>query len=223
MDSKRKGLLFFLILVVVCRIVGGLFLGNFSSQGTTVFWAREAVLFLAIPVSYLIFIARRYSVYPRSYGLQGPGLNYSFIELFGLSVLCVFVYFFINYLIAIAILKRIFPPIPSIFSFDQVISHGLLRIPVVVYLAVSAGFIEEIFFRGILREIIVGENETRRSNFTYVSISSLAYAMSHWGAQTYEILSVSITGILACCLYLKFRNLWPLIVAHVGLNLVVFW
>ena len=109
------------------------------------------------------------------------------------------------------------------FTHGSVIPEGPERALVVVYLAVTAGVIEEIFFRGLpwLGVQAVPNLNTRKA--VYITGTSILFGLIHWENGVPEILATTALGLVAAVLYLKLLNLLPLIGAHIFLDLVYFW
>ena len=100
------------------------------------------------------------------------------------------------------------------FSFDLVIPEGTLRIPVIIYLAISAGFAEEIVFRGFTWSAISELKIEVLQKPLYLMFSSLLFAAVHWEQGAAALLGSFGFGLAAAAFYLQLNNLWPLIAAH---------
>lgn len=93
----------------------------------------------------------------------------------------------------------------------QLLSKYLL----IIYLALTASIIEEVYYRGILGYLFYrwfGEGQS--ANLYYVLISSVIFGLSHWEGGLSKIAYMFILGVIAAKLFLWTRSLIPLIVAH---------
>ncbi len=96
----------------------------------------------------------------------------------------------------------------------------------ILFFALSAGIVEELYFRGWLRRFF---NPTVIGITSYVFISSLLFALIHWGDGTTlygvdykQLASTFCWGIGSAIVYLRIGNLWPLIIAHAMLDITFF-
>ena len=89
-------------------------------------------------------------------------------------------------------------------------------------IAVTAGFAEEITFRGYLlaglRRMWPG------ATWLAVLLSSLGFAMAHvaWGLQPLQFVFYVALGVALAAGVLRTRSVWPAIVAHVGWDALAF-
>jgi membrane protease YdiL (CAAX protease family) len=108
----------------------------------------------------------------------------------------------------------IFQPVNMAALYKSVIPDGLFHFPVVLYFGVTAGVVEEIFFRA-LPLLYVKERFRNRVPLTgYVLTTSVLFGVAHWENGAHEVVATIIYGLLAGALYLKLRDLWPLVGAH---------
>lgn len=110
-----------------------------------------------------------------------------------------------------------------IFSFNLIVPEGRWRIPVVLYMAFTAGFFEEVVFRGLFWTAISDCKFQKFKKFVYVILSSVVFAAVHWEQGMAGILSVFAFGLVAAIFYLQLKNLWPMITAHTLVDIYYFW
>ncbi len=106
--------------------------------------------------------------------------------------------------------------LPVFYSYAQLIpERGIERALAAIYLAFSAGIVEEIFYRGLLL-ILLSQIAWLKNNFNlyYVVISSVLFASVHWGGGLINVVEAFGFGLAASILYIKFRDLRSLIVSH---------
>jgi Type II CAAX prenyl endopeptidase Rce1-like len=97
--------------------------------------------------------------------------------------------------------------------------HGL----VVVYFAITAGFIEEIVFRGLPWAYLSRTIRGPGLNFWYITLTSLLFAAVHSEQGPHGVIAAFSYGIMTALLYTKLKNLWPLVVGHFVCDLIAFW
>ncbi len=103
------------------------------------------------------------------------------------------------------------------FSYNLIVpKHGFNRFVVLVYMAVSAGVVEEIYYRGIFRKIF---SHGWINNCGYVLLSSIVFSSIHWEGGIIKLLITFCDGILLAIIYLLTGNLWPLILGHFLIDL----
>ena len=101
---------------------------------------------------------------------------------------------------------------------DNAIVHGVA----VIFLSVTAGIVEEIFYRGLFRQVIaalLGPQAVK----TYIFGSALIFGLAHWEQGSTGLYNATAFGLGAAILYLKLGDLRPLILAHALIDLYIFW
>ncbi len=111
------------------------------------------------------------------------------------------------------------------FDYVQMIpppgpATGWYRILAIVYLALSAGVVEELYFRGMLR-LLFGRGPVQV--VLYVVCSSLLFSSTHWKSGIYTMSEALGFGLCAAGIFACTRNIWPLIVGHFLVDLRYFW
>jgi membrane protease YdiL (CAAX protease family) len=96
---------------------------------------------------------------------------------------------------------------------------GAYRLLAVFYLAISAGFSEEILFRGLLRRVF-GPGLIQTAAF--VVISAVAFASVHLFGGHAKAAYAFGHGLAAAAIYAVTGNLWPVIVGHSLIDLYRF-
>jgi len=111
-------------------------------------------------------------------------------------------------------LARHFPDVlPRAIDYvGHVPSDGVARWVVAVYVAVSAGVIEEYFFRGLLG--VVCAHYLGRSVAVFVVVSVLAFAAIHWGGGLVNVIAAGCSGVLLAAVYARTGDLRIPMAAH---------
>ena len=81
-------------------------------------------------------------------------------------------------------------------------------------MVVLVPIVEELMFRGVILNRFLGIAPT----WLAVLISGIFFALLHDGIHALEIAFTSLTGIWLALLYVRFRNLWLCIIAHIVHN-----
>src|SRR5262249_6895547 len=111
------------------------------------------------------------------------------------------------------------------FSYAQMIpppgpTTGWYRILATLYLALSARFVEEFYFRAMAR-LIFGTGLVQST--LYVIASSLVFSLTHWKFGVYTMGEALGVGLVAAVLFASTRNIWPVILSHFAVDLSWFW
>jgi membrane protease YdiL (CAAX protease family) len=185
------------------------------------FWFGDFCKFVLIPAVALVWLRARANVGPSGYGLRRRGRNESRALLLGTILLSTLLLGAV-YQIGLRYGWVLFRPTPPTFMYANAAPDGWRHWPVVLYFALTAGFVEEVFARGLT--LLYFEERFGRSfpHAGYVIGTALVFGLFHWENGIHEILATFAFGLLAAALYLHLRNLWPLIAAHVLLDLWLF-
>lgn len=203
-------------------VLDGFFRAALHSQSPALFWVFDIFKFLLLPVGILIWLAWKFRVTPSRYGMRALAENESWAHFLGLIVFLAIVLSLIYHTASVFAWVIVRPPEATPF-FKAVIPDGLFRFPVVLYLAVTAGVVEEIFFRALPLLYVSERFPGSAPAGTYVVTTALLFGAAHWENGTHEVVATFIYGVFAAAFYLKLRDLWPLIGAHVLIDVWEFW
>jgi uncharacterized protein len=110
--------------------------------------------------------------------------------------------------------------IPSYFHYQSMQSNMLLlKWLSTLYFALSAGIVEELYYRGLFYKIV---EPTNNPKLLYLLLSPAIFAIAHWEQGADGVVATYLFGIIASLFYLKFKNLWPLIFGHIATDYVWF-
>ena len=90
-----------------------------------------------------------------------------------------------------------------------------VRTVLLLEVLVVTSFMEEIVYRGILFSILP-------TSKVYVGLSSFLFATVHFHQGLLSMVINGLIGVAACLIFLRVRNVLPLALGHLGLNLLVF-
>jgi membrane protease YdiL (CAAX protease family) len=94
---------------------------------------------------------------------------------------------------------------------DVVPAEGLGRILALIHLALTAGIVEEIYFRGLIRLLF---SSGALGNLGYILFSSVLFASIHWEGGVWNLMETLLFGLSTSIIYAAVGNLWPLIIGH---------
>jgi membrane protease YdiL (CAAX protease family) len=214
--SASKAAAWAIVPTAALLTLNGLYLGAAYRVSPALFWLLDIVQFALVPALSLWLLYRIAGVRPRDYGLgtivapkQGAA---SALALYAL-VVAVFAggYGFARVL-------TLFIPWEwpaTAFLYSQAIpQHPGGALAMVAYLALSAAFVEEIFYRG-LPALCVRQD-------LYPVVSAAAFAAIHWESGTRDVAATFLLGLVLALLYLRIRNLWPFVAGHAVTDMLAF-
>jgi hypothetical protein len=212
------------IVFTLYGLVDGLTNQVLFSIDPVLFWIVDVLFYTLVPLACLVYLREDLKVKPEDYGLR-PHIGIT--DLFGTTILFLFLlvltyevtYRFswvVLYLAGLADLAKPF------FLYKSAIPSGLLRIPAVAYLAISAGVIESVVFIG-LPWFMWRKRFGRARNGLFMWSSAAAFAAVHWEQGALGVAGALAFGLLACGLYLKVSDLWPIVGAHTLVDFMAFW
>ena len=100
------------------------------------------------------------------------------------------------------------------FSWGMMIPAGPAGLVARVYLAVSAGLVEELYFRGLLKHVLYHITSKEVSCPLFLLTSAIAFGAIHWEGGLSKLIATTLVGLVAARLFLWLRTVWPLIFAH---------
>lgn len=203
--------------VLLSGLVSGFFLNEIEGDPQS-YLLYEAINSVLLPLGCLIALHKIAGLSTRNYGLNGL---HGFAEAMrNLPTLLLTILAFFSLVPAQIFAEAIFPPALDAFSYKNVIPDGIPRNVWLVYLAASAAVVEEIFYRGILKEAIIDKSAAPDHRWAYVFGSALLFGLNHWTQGTAQVVSSTYIGVVAALIYLRVNNIWYLILAHFAFN---FW
>jgi len=203
-------------------MINGIYNGALAKTSPLLFWLVDMLGWIALPSVILFYIYRYYGIGLHDYGLARLSSPYQRREIFHWSFLATFILSI--YYFAFGWLAWEFIDAPAVmFSYSGMVPDGGAHYVAIFYLAITAAVFEEIFFRGLIWRLVFSSNIRYNKAIVYIAISSILFGLVHWENGLPEIISAMVFGVVACVLYLRLRNLIPLMVAHFFIDIVNFW
>jgi len=203
-------------------LINGVYNGALATASPWLFWLLDVLGWLVLPSTILYYIYRYYGIGIRDYGLTKLTTPYQRREIFNWSFLATFILSIYYFAFGWLAWEFIAAPTTS-FSYGGMVPEGDARYVAIFYLAITAAVFEEIFFRGLIWRLVYSSATPYNKAVVYIAISSILFGLVHWENGIPEVLAAMIFGIVACILYLRLRNLLPLIFAHFVIDMVNFW
>lgn len=203
-------------------LADGLYKAPLYNWSVSAFWFADIAKFVLVPGAILWCLARFAGLHPLDYGLRWPGTPEARAKLLGGTLFACFVLVPLFFAVQQLLWSAGYYAMPA-FGYEATLPHGqALRWLVIGYYAVTAGVVEEIVFRGLPWAWVEHFGDTRATRGAWVVATSIVFALVHWENGGPGLLAAGAYGIGAALLYLKLRNLWPLVVAHVVTDVISF-
>lgn len=215
--SRADAILIASLSHILISFVDGFFKEPLYRYSEHAFWIFDFIKFVAIPVVVLVWLDRAFSIAPASYGLRSGSKPENWFYFLGLTVFLAIVLNLVYQGVqhfAWIIVWRVFHPAPVPVFYKSLVPDGLLHYPTALYFAATAGFTEEVFFRGLPLLYMKERFGNTKPIWIYVVVTSVLFAAAHWENGLHEIIATFTYGIASSVLYLKLRDLWPLVGAH---------
>jgi membrane protease YdiL (CAAX protease family) len=203
-------------------LADGLYKGPLHHWWVSAFWLADIAKFVVVPVFILWCLARFAGVRPRHYGLHWPQTPEERERLLGGTLMACVVLVPLFFAVQQIQWRLGYYAMPA-FGYEETLPDGRVgRWLVIGYYALTAGIVEEIVFRGLPWAWVQQFRDTRAARAVWVVATSIVFALVHWENGGPGMLAAGAYGIGAALLYLKLRNLWPLVVAHVVTDIISF-
>ncbi|WP_309398935.1 CPBP family intramembrane glutamic endopeptidase [Cerasicoccus maritimus] len=186
------------------------------------FWAADIAIWIILPAA-LFTWGRRHDLYRwpeigfnQQVGFGGPRWAFPILLVIATPIL-----FYLEKM-SFTIAMDLAPPKPQEFSFGNEVQRqpsALVRLVKLIYFAFTAGFVEEIYMRGMMRRLF---REDGAGPALFIILSTLIFTFAHWENGAYGLTIAFMWGLMAAVFYEITRNLWPLILAHILVDLVAF-
>jgi membrane protease YdiL (CAAX protease family) len=210
------------ILVVIAMFLGGnFFRRDIYALSPPLYWIFDFLKFVVVPTGAAVVLARRYAILPKHYGLRWEASREDWGHFLGLTIFLALILNLVYYTTQQAALL-VFRPEPITGFYNDINPRGLLRVPVTLYLAVTAGIVEEVVFRGLPLLYLEHRYPNAVPRRTYLFGTALCFGLIHWPNGPHEFVATFVFGLLAAAIYLRLRDLWPLVAAHILIDVYNF-
>lgn len=201
-----------LIIYILLAASKRFWLGNL---GEINFWFADIFCFVIVPAALVFWICqaevpfKEFQFSNKNFLKQGYGLLVfqTFICALGLLI---------AYAIGLMLGNKIHSTYPNAlnqtFNYSSRISAvGVYRFLAALYFALTAGLVEEYFFRGLTKKIV---SKYTKSNTVFVIVSSLLFGWVHWSAGLNAVVGTTVVGIFLASFYLWTKDLRPIMLSH---------
>ena len=220
-DERRSFVALAIFALSVPSLANG-FYNPVLAQSAVLYWTAEFFTWIAWPTVWFLVLYRR-GLTLADLGLTLPSPIYrGLLPFMGVTLLLFplsFVFYgLIGYVAQIMISDNW---LDQGFRYpSQIPADGTWRVIGAIYLAATAGVVEEIVFRALPR--LLADNSWI-SSFFYVLSSSVLFACVHWENGQIALVETFFWGMSMAGLFLATRSLWPGIIIHFLTDFVIFY
>lgn len=204
-------------------LLNGFYMEFLYSMEATYFWIADLLQFVLVPAASLYFLYRLVGFTPAQYGFVLPPTNVGWVRV-------VFWSLFLTLLLwpVLGWTERLFqallPASKVLFTFHSVLPQGgYRRVVGILYFAVTAGLVEEVYYRGLVLAFWQQFQMSSLPDFAYLFSSALLFGVIHWEYGIHYVLTTSCCGLVLGLIYLHLRNLWPFVISHTIADLISFY
>lgn len=182
------------------------------------YWAFDFVKWIVLPVLLVAILHRLTALRARDYGFASPTGTADHLYVFPMP----FFSLLFAHLIVFQVAQRMLDYPRPYFEFKTALDAvGALG---AVYAAATAGFWESVFYIGLpwlwLTRSIDPSNAFMRR---FALLSAIVFAAAHWEQGMPGVASAFTFQAIAVWWYFRLRTLWPIVAAHIAIDLVYFW
>jgi membrane protease YdiL (CAAX protease family) len=226
LSAQRAGQPDFLIvavaLVLTFFLIDGFVRRELYAISPSLYWAFDFLKFVVLPAAAAICLARAFGVRPEHYGIRGVAQNETWVQFIGLTFFVALLLagvHYATYYVAWFVLR---PEVAQPF-YQEINPAGILRVPAALYMAGTAAVVEEVFCRGIPLLYLQRRFPNGIPEASYVWGTALLFGFLHWENGFHDVVAAFVFGLAAAAIYLKLRDLWPLMGGHFVIGLVALW
>jgi hypothetical protein len=220
-EQRRVTLLRLLLIGILPAVLNGWYNPLLASWPPT-YWLADLIAYVLLPFIVVRSAIRSHLVTPDDLGfhLRIGGRRRPW--LFALLVFTTPMALLLVDLLASRLAHELFPaarPLNS-FNYEQILAPtaGWWRTLALLYLAASAGLVEEVYYRSQLLKLL---SPGWGGGLAYAASSALLFASVHWEGGPVTLFRTACFGLVAAVIFRDMRNIWPLAVGHALVDL--FW
>ena len=207
------------VLFVALHIADGLWKANLLRGPYIYFWLYDFFAWVVLPISALAALHRWTALSVEDYGLVVELGWKDLVRVLPLPLFALFAVYLFAYNFAP------FGHSKPEFSYTSALkSLGSLWILGTIYLAVTAGVVESIFWIGLpwfcISRILNSSVWARRG---FALITAILFAAAHHESGARSMFAAFFFQLVAASWYFKLRTLWPVIGAHTLIDVYYFW
>jgi len=214
MKTQKRINLYLIFIGSIPLVSNGLY-NPYLVKLPALYWVTELATWLLLPSAIYSYGINKKIFNNRSIGFHTSiGGKASLIRLFCICI-ATFVVTHIGNNMVHDLAIYIFPKNYGELKFDYkslVPADGPFRYLILIYFSLTASFVEEFYFRGILSELFA--EKSYKSQILFILLSAFLWSAIHWELGIREVFSFFILGILYALFFRLYKNIWPIVISH---------
>lgn len=207
---------------VAVGLLNGFYIEYLYSLRPGFFWAADILQFVLIPGVSVWLLYKYAHIGPWHYGFVPGGRRWWITTACWSLLLVILCWPLLDYLVNR--FQELFPASRPTFTFHSVMpEEPTARFLVAIYFALTAGIVEEAFYRGLLLAYWQRSAPLRLVIPGYILSSSLLFGGIHWEYGFHYVLATFCFGLVWSFLYGYLRNIWPFVIAHAATDFFSFY
>lgn len=220
--DKRSAILLGIFPTLALELLNTFWLEPLILRGPTYFYIADLVQWIIVPGLVWAFILRASNIKPGEYGFPGPIRLPSLLS--AAQALSVAFLLWLAYRPVMVIGYR------WLWTYAGDIGYGTIipklfpwNILTSLYFSATAAVVEETVFRGLPWLYFSCFLSPARRISWYLILTPLLFAACHSEQGPHGVIAAWAYGFVAAMLYIRLRNLWPLIFGHFAIDMIEFW
>jgi membrane protease YdiL (CAAX protease family) len=175
----------------------------------SMFWLADVACFIGLPL--VLFFAFQLPIRPRFNSALTATTSNDWSAVFFMAALCFLGIWGVGLMtdrMGWRVAQRHPDWLPMVINYrSHIPESGVMKSLVTVYFALTAAVVEEYIFRGLLGSIL-------KSHVAFVSLSTLSFALIHWGGGFVNVFSAFFSGLILAIVYVRTKDLRVVMLAH---------
>ena len=209
------------LILIFVAFINGFYLDLIYQSNIVIAWIYDIAQFIILPFTLFFILYRYYNIHPASYGIVIPVAKHKKRSLIFVSLYCAVLLQLLCFITYESV--SLYVNGTEKMGYLSLIPTGLMRFPVVVYMSVTAAVVEEITYRGLPLLLFYKFRHSKYFNVTFVLTTAIIFSLVHWENGVPNLAEAFVFGVFSAMLYLRYKNLIPLMVAHFVVDFVSFW
>jgi membrane protease YdiL (CAAX protease family) len=221
MQSKKHICLIGFLIVICPFIFNGLY--NQTLENTTaVFWLADILAMVVIPTIVFVILLKKDALTLKSIGVLPLPRSIGQILKFIIVIIVLTAGLFFIYTYVWIVVSDYFKQnyLATGFSYaTQIQKTGKYATLFNVYASLTAGVVEEVYYRGVFRTIF---SDSTMGKVAFVLCSSAVFSAVHWELGVVFLIATFVFGLAASTYYSLSKSLLPLVIAHSCIDFLYF-
>lgn len=215
LDRRQQGIVACALLpVFAVWQLNGFYMTALAQMSVVLFWIVDVCQWVVLPTALAWLLARTASLRPQHYGLSTSGMR---LWALALRTSAVFVTAGLAFFVARNLSWRVLGPSATSLQLAGQFPQGLAAL---VYAAVSAGLVESAFFIGL--PWLWYTSVFRRPSPQHFTLGiSVVFAVAHWEQGAHTVAAAFVAHLVLCKWFFYWRTLWPVVLGHTLIDLVI--